>query len=215
MVTRTMPIKKIAVTGGAASGKSTVCRCLEEKGLPVISLDAISREVVLPGMPAHGAIVRGFGPEALKGDGTLDRSALRVMITRDPQKKKTLESLVQPEILRVMNQRIQACEERGGRAVVVEIPLLFELGMEKDFDLTVLVAVDETTQARRLVDRDRVTEASARALIRIQMPLEEKKKKADVIIDNNGSHEQLCRSTNRAFEKIFENVYLMSKALDR
>jgi dephospho-CoA kinase len=200
MTIDTPSIRTIAVTGGAASGKSTVCRCLERKGLTVISLDALSREVVMPGMSAHGAIARSFGPSVLLADESLNRAVLREMITNDPRKKKELESLVQPEILRVMHQRIRACAEKGHKVVVVEIPLLFELGMEKDFDLTVLVAVDEAEQIRRLMDRDRVSEEAARALMQIQMPLAEKKKKADVIIDNSGDLEQLCRLTERFFE---------------
>ncbi|GAB6096557.1 dephospho-CoA kinase [Desulfatiferula olefinivorans] len=199
----TPSIRTIAVTGGAASGKSTVCRCLEGKGVPVISLDAVARDVVLPGMPAHGAIVRAFGPSVLTADKQLNRPVLREMITRAPRKKEMLEALVQPEILKVMNQRIRDCADRGHRVAVIEIPLLFELGMEKDFDLTVLVAVDEAVQIRRLMDRDRVSEDAARALIGIQMPLSEKKKRADVIIDNNGDRERLCRLTERFYQERF------------
>ncbi|MBU1168128.1 MAG: dephospho-CoA kinase [Proteobacteria bacterium] len=191
----------VAVTGGAASGKSAVCKCLGKKGLPVINLDAIAREVVLPGTPAHGKIVEVFGKGVLLSNGTLDRAALRNMITRDPQGKKNLESVVQPEILRVMQERIKASKDLGPGAIVVEIPLLFELSMEKDFDISLLVVVDKDVQIRRLMDRDGVSEDAALSLINIQMPFDEKIKRADIIIENNGSYENLCCSTDKVFEK--------------
>lgn len=208
-------IKKIAVTGGAASGKSTVCSCLEKKGLPVISLDAISRDVVQPGMPAYKKIVASFGEEVLQNDGSLNRPVLRDMITRDPQRRKALESWVQPEILRMMQDKINQYEKQGRPAVVVEVPLLFELNLEKKFDVSVLVAVEKNIQIRRLTSRDCVSEDAAKALVDIQMALDEKKKRADIIIENNGSYEMLCSSTEKVFKIYFENSLLMSKALDR
>ena len=208
-------IKKIAVTGGAASGKSTVCNYLDKKGLPVIRLDDLAREVVKPGMPAHGRIVSYFGPDILCADGSLNRSVLRERITCDPVDKKRLEGWVQPAILREMNRRIDQWEQEGRTVVVVEIPLLFELGMERLFDLSILVAVSPEIQIRRLMDRDKVSEESARALIKIQMSLEEKAKKADLVVTNNEEPEDLWLSMDQIFERYFENINQIPKALDR
>lgn len=197
--------KTVAVTGGAASGKSSVCRRLGEKGLTVISLDDVSKDLMRPGQPVFTRVVQDFGPGVVRHDGTLDRAALRSMISRDPGARTRLESVVQPAILEEMERRIRASETRGEPMVVVEVPLLFELNMESRFDVSVLVALDEEVQVSRLVLRDGVSEQAARELIALQMPLEQKKTRADIVIDNNGSPEKLNRDVDcllvRAFEK--------------
>lgn len=212
---RTGKMARIAITGGAASGKSTVCSYLERKGLPVISLDAVARDVVLPGMPAYNAIVDHLGKGVICPDGSLNRAMLRDIITRDPDQKKRIEGWVQPQILRVMDQRIQDYEKQGMAAVVVEVPLLFELNMEKDFDINILAAVSPDIQIQRLMERDSVPEEGARSLVKIQMPLEEKKMRADIIVENNGSPEELDRLMDKVFEKYLKNLMPGSKDLDR
>ena len=197
--------RKIAVTGGAASGKSSVCRRLREKGLTVISLDEVSKELMRPGQPVFRRVVQDFGPGVVLRDGTLDRAALRSMISRAPEARTRLESVVQPAILEEMERQIRASETRGEPMVVVEVPLLFELNMESRFDVSVLVALDEEVQVSRLALRDGVSEQAARDLIALQMPLGQKKTRADIVIDNNGPPEKLNRDVDcllvRAFEK--------------
>lgn len=178
---------KIAVTGGAASGKTSVCRYLREKGLTVISLDDLSRELMMPGKSVFNRVVEIFGGDFLFSDGTLDRAALRALISGDPDAKTRLEGVVQPAILEEMERLIRESESRKEQFVVVEVPLLFELGMEKKFDINVLVSLDEEEQVKRLMERDCVSEEAARRLIAIQMPLDEKRTKADIVIDNSGS----------------------------
>ncbi len=187
---------KIAVTGGAASGKSSVCRRLAEKGITVISLDAVSKELMRPGTPVFQKVIDDFGEEILLSDGTLDRAALRRMITRNPELKARLENVVQPAILSEMERLIHESEDRAEPYVVVEVPLLFELNMENRFDVSVVVALDETTQVMRLVERDRVPEDEARRLLNIQMPLSEKISRADVVIENRSSLESLYRDVD-------------------
>ena len=208
---------KIAVTGGAASGKSAVCKFFGEMGLTVISLDAISRELMMPGMPVFSKIIHRFGKEMVCDDGSLDRQTLRILMTQDPVARKDLESIVQPEILKTMNLKMAACEDKNESFVVVEVPLLFECHLEHTFDVSVLVTVDRDIQIRRIMDRDNVAAEDARRLLDIQMPQEEKIKRADIIINNNQSYEILCHETGRVFkilEKRFENKNLISKALD-
>ena len=196
---------RIAVTGGAASGKSAVCRRFAEKGISVINLDAVSKELMTPGSPVFERIVHHFGQEVLRPDGTLDRPVLRKMITEDMASKKKLESLVQPEILNTMNRRIRESEERREPLVVVEVPLLFELQMEKQFDVNIVVAVDPSVQIKRLMERDAVSENDARRLLDIQMPQDEKIARADIVIWNSLSHEALYNEIDRLLEKEFEN----------
>lgn len=195
---------KIAVTGGAASGKSTVLKCLSEKGLTVISLDAVSKDLMKPGASVYNRVIQEFGEDILLSDGTLDRPALRRMITQNPDGREKLESIVQPAILGEMERLIKESEERSETYVVVEVPLLFECGLSKRFDVTVLVAVDESTQIRRLVRRDGVSEDDARRLLDIQMPLHEKKNMADIVIDNSRSYKTLCLEIDRLIADAFE-----------
>lgn len=195
---------KIAVTGGAASGKSFVCRRLLEKGITVISLDDVSRDLMRPGTAVFQSVVHAFGQEVLRADGTLDRHALRQMITVSTESRQRLEGIVQPAILNEMNRLIRESEVREEPYVVVEVPLLFELGMERQFDVSILVAVDPDTQVMRLVQRDGVSEADARRLMDLQMPLGEKMARADIVIDNSGSSDNLYREVDRLVANAFK-----------
>lgn len=194
---------KIAVTGGAASGKSLVCRHLAGRGIPVIILDDVSKALMRKGTRVFEQVVSHFGQDVVAADGSLDRQELRKRITRDLHDKEALEGIVQPAILDEMNRQIQCHHDCGKNLVVVEVPLLFELGMEKAFDRHILVAVSEEIQVKRLMQRDSVCEDDARRLLGLQMPLKEKMKKADIVIDNRGSCETLVDEVDRLFANIF------------
>lgn len=200
----TNKIMKIAVTGGAASGKSIVCRRLAENGITVINLDAVSKDLMQTGTPVFQRVVHNFGEEILLPDKTLDRAALRKLITRNPEAKQKLECIVQPAILNEMNRLIRESEEREEPYVVVEVPLLFELGMERQFDVCILVAADQDTQILRLMERDGVSEDDARRLINIQMPLNEKMTRADIVINNSISSERLFHEVDRLLANAFK-----------
>ena len=202
---------KIAVTGGVASGKSSVCDFFKKKGIPVISLDKIAHEVVLPGRPAFKKIVAHFGPDVILGDGSLNRARLREHITANPKSKNTIESIVQPEILKSMHRLIGEYESLEKSFVVIEIPLLFELGMETMFDTSILVCVSSAQQIERLMQRDNVTQESAQSLIKIQMPQEEKLRKAKYIIENTEGIDLMYKNTEIIFKKIIENHENLSK----
>lgn len=197
-------IMKIAVTGGVASGKSLVCKRLVEKGITVINLDAVSKDLMQPGTSVFLRVVHDFGKKILLPDGTLDRPALRKMITLNQEAKQKLERIVQPAILNEMNRLIRESEEREEPYVVVEVPLLFELGMERQFDISILVASDENTQVTRLVQRDGVSEVDAQRLMNIQMSLREKMVRADIVINNSSSCEVLYHEIDRLLANAFK-----------
>jgi dephospho-CoA kinase len=207
-------IYKIAVTGGAGTGKTTVCERLRKWGIFIISADELSREVVFPGTLGLQKIVDAFGGKALHRDGTLNRAMLRHLITTQKTARTTLENILHPEIVRLMHQKIKDAGDSGESVVVVEVPLLFELGLEKEFDLVVLVCLTHDLQVKRLMIRDDVTRKEAEALLRIQMPEEKKKAKSVYVIDNDGDLEQLAERVDRLYEKRIQRFEKASNSLD-
>ena len=197
---------KIAVTGGIGSGKSLVCRMLAEKGLPVVSADELSRRAVEPGTPAYGQILEYFGKSILMPDGTIDRPALRNVIRADSEAKKALESFVHPEVFRQMEKHFADAVQNEASAVVMEVPLLFESGMEGWFDCVVLVFTPEKERIRRIMARDGVSREEAGSMIQIQMSEEKKRKQAHRVIDNDGSIEETRRSVDRLHNRIMEKA---------
>jgi len=193
----------VAVTGGAGSGKSSVCRHLAAKGARLIDADRIAREVVMPGTRGLGKVVDRFGPSMLTPDGALDRAALRREILADDRARRDLEAIVHPEILALMKTRIKEAAEAGCELVVAEVPLLFELGMGGEFDRTVLVKARRDIKVKRLTVRDHVSEADARRLLGLQMPDAEKEKLADIVIENNGAIEDLIKNVDRLQEMLY------------
>lgn len=156
----------------------------------------------MPGTRAYAQIVSCFGNHVVSEDGSLDRKRLRDAITRDPDKKALLERIIHPEVFRLMAEAYDAARENGAEAVAVEVPLLFEVGMEDLFDDTLLVCADFDIRIRRIMERDQVTREQAEALIGIQMPDEEKKKRAGHMIENNGSMMETKLAVDRFYEAI-------------
>lgn len=204
---------RIAVTGGAGSGKSIVCERLQSLGLKVFSADELAREAVRPGRPAYDKIVAYFGPKVLAGDKTLDRRLLRHIIVNDGEARKALERFVHPEIIRLMYTRL-ADGKDAARAVVMEVPLLFELGLETHFDVVLLVAAARPIRTRRLMQRDRVSGPDAEALLDSQMADADKMEKADVVIRNEGTIEQIYRAVDSFYATFCKKRSKMTKALD-
>lgn len=195
-----MPVK-LGITGGVGSGKSFVCNCLKEKGLRVVSADELARNAVLPGTSAYDNIVDYFGKDILADDGTLDRKKLRGIITRDKEKKQMLEQFVHPEVFLQMEAAFQKSIQQHDPVIAVEVPLLFETGMEVFFDYVLTVSVDPDLRVQRIMARDQITRAEAKALMKIQMPEAEKIKKSDFVIDNNGT----IRQTRIYIDRFYEN----------
>jgi dephospho-CoA kinase len=192
---------RIAVTGGAGSGKSTVCKILEKLGLMVFSADQIAREVVQKDTVAYHKIIEYFGKQVIEKDGLLNRSLLRKIITTDDHAKKILENIVHPEIILLMKKIL--CEaEKSHQNIAIEVPLLFELGLENLFDLTVMVYSSREHKIKRLENRDNVTRQNALDLIKLQMADQEKIKRSHFLIQNDDSKEQLEKNVKKLYEKL-------------
>jgi dephospho-CoA kinase len=181
-------MKLVGLTGGIASGKSTVSRMLADAGARIIDADVLARQVVAPGQPALAAVVDHFGSGVLKSDGTLDRDRLAAEVFADPSQKAALERIVHPAVAKAMKARLAKIEATAPRSIVVlDVPLLFEAGMDAGLDLVVMVDAPEMVQLERLMKRNGLSRAEALARIRAQMPMAEKRRRADEIIDNSGS----------------------------
>lgn len=178
---------KIGLTGGIASGKSTISSWFRRHGFPVIDADQIARQVVEPGEEGLKRVSEAFGQEILKSNGTLDRTRLGSLIFNDPGKRRKLNDLLHPLIRLKMQEELSAFESQGCSAVVLDVPLLFEGPFAGWTDKTVVVYVTRETELSRLMRRDHLSEGEATARIQAQIPLEEKKKRADAVIDNGGS----------------------------
>ncbi|MBW2246294.1 MAG: dephospho-CoA kinase [Deltaproteobacteria bacterium] len=214
MVKTIKKVFKVAVTGGAGSGKSSVCNRLKELGITIISSDTLAREAVAPGSTAHKKILNYFGEKVVLSDGKLNRQMLRRIIVNDGVARRSLEQFIHPEITKLMQRKMAQAEKNGDRVVAVEIPLLFELGIEKQFDIVVIVSADPKLRVKRLMDRDNVFREDAEELLNVQMPDQEKVKRGGFVLSNNGSTEQLISSVDRFYEKYLKNTEKGSKVLD-
>ncbi|MDR3590260.1 MAG: dephospho-CoA kinase [Negativicutes bacterium] len=175
----------VGLTGGIASGKSTVAGLLEKLGARVIDADKLAREVVRPGEPAWQEIVDWLGPDILLPDRTLSRERIARLVFSDSQARSRLEAITHPAIRRCVKQAVAAAKEQGAAVVVLDIPLLFEVGWTEMMDEIWVVYVDQSTQEARLMDRDRMTLRDALARIASQMSLAEKARLATTVIDNS------------------------------
>lgn len=181
-------MRKVGLTGGIASGKSTVSRMFTELGVPVIDADVIAREVVAPGSRALEAIVDAFGEEVLTDEKSLNRARLGEIVFSDPAKKKVLERILHPEIIAEQDRRLRDLEREGRTPfAIVDAAVMIESGSWKRFDSIVVVDCDESQQISRLRHRNAMSEEEAVRRVNAQMPLSEKVKYANHVIDNRGS----------------------------
>jgi dephospho-CoA kinase len=193
----------IGLTGGIASGKSTVSRLLAAHGADIIDADLLAREVVAPDREAFRAVVAAFGPEVVAADGQLDRERLGALVFADARRRRDLEELIHPHVRRETKKRqADILRRRPGALIVLDVPLLFESGMDAGLTEVVVVYVPFTVQLRRLMGRDGVTEAAARARIGAQLDLEIKRRRATRVIDNSGSREETRRQVARLYHDL-------------
>jgi dephospho-CoA kinase len=177
----------VGLTGGIATGKSTVSNMFRALGCEVIDADLLAREVVAPGEPALAEIVAEFGRDVLQPDGALDRKKLGAVVFADAARRKRLEQITHPAIAARFQQRLAELEARGFAGVVFwDAPVMIESGGYRHMEKLVVVATDEATQAARLRARDAIDAAEADRKITSQMPVSEKAKLADYVIDNAG-----------------------------
>ena len=184
-------MKKIGLTGGIGSGKSTVAKLLAEAGFKVVDADQIAREIMEPGSPVLDDVADAFGADVIREDGTLDRGKLAGRAFVDKRATEKLNSITHPAIRAESERRFADAEAAGEPAVVYDMPLLVDIGMHRDMDLTVVVDVDADERVRRLVSSRGLDEADARARIAQQIDDATRKAAADVIIDNNGAIDEL------------------------
>jgi dephospho-CoA kinase len=195
-------VKLVGLTGGIASGKSTVAKILESLGAAIVNADALSREVVEPGREAWQEIVVAFGAEVLQPDQGLDRQKLRTIIFNNPAARRKIESIIHPRVRALAEQRIREHTAAGYGVIVYEVPLLFEGNLHEWLRPVILVACDVDTQLQRLQQRDGLDRAQAQKHIDAQMSLTEKRRLADYVIENNGSLDELKRQVEAVLEKI-------------
>lgn len=192
--------KVIGLTGGIASGKTTVSDYLKERGYTVLDADAYSRKTTAKGGPAIPAIIEAFGEDIVDADGELDRKKLGSIIFNDAGKRRELNAIVHPLIRDMMNADEAEFIKKGH--VFLDIPLLFENGLNERCDLVVTVFVDRDTQIRRLTARNDLTIEEAEARINSQMPLTEKVERSEYRLDNNGSVEKLYEQIDKFTEEL-------------
>ncbi len=196
----------IGLTGNIGSGKSTVARHLKNLGAWVLDTDQVARDVVMPGKPALKAIVEAFGKQVLHDDGTLNRQAVGNIIFRNSDSRKRLNSIMHPRIMQEVKETIARFQTNRGPkapALVIEVPLLFETGMEKLMDEVWLVTVDKPVQLKRIVERDNISVEQAKHRIDSQMPQADKVKKAHRIIDNSGPPQETFNKVAELWRKLF------------
>lgn len=181
----------IGLTGGIASGKSTVSSMLVELGASLVDADRLAREVVLPGTPTLQAVIDAFGQAIVADDGSLDRKKLGEIVFADESARKRLESILHPAIRELMKERMNKLESDHPKGlVVVDVPLMYESSLASMFDEVMLVYVPANVQLERLMKRDGLSREQAQARLRAQMPIEQKREMADWIIDNSKGIEQ-------------------------
>ena len=205
----------IGLTGGIGTGKSTVSQILRKKKFPVIDLDTISHEVIkIPKVIEK--IVENFGKEVLENSGNFENenNAIRILreklgkiIFENKEKRLLLNSIMHPEILHTMREQISKYK-KNNKIIFVEIQLLFEVQWEKEFDYILLISAKKSTQIRRILERDKRSENDALNIINSQLPLDEKKKRSDFVIENDGNIEELKEKIDKFLEYLETKCYV-------
>jgi dephospho-CoA kinase len=190
----------VALTGGIATGKSHVRARFEAIGVPTIDADALARAAVGVGTPGFAAVVERFGACVLMANGALDRHALAAIVFENSQARRDLEAIVHPAVLQATEAWFAALDPSRHRFAIADIPLLYEVGRDRDFDTVIVTATDPETQVRRVIARDGATEAEARQRLAAQLPIEQKVARADFVIRTDGTFEQ----TNQQVDDVFK-----------
>ncbi|MDW7738748.1 MAG: dephospho-CoA kinase [Bacillota bacterium] len=198
----------IGLTGGIASGKTTVSGMLVQKGAHLIDADLLAREVVEPGQPAWHEIVDWLGDSILLPDQKIDRTKLAELVFSDSVKLDRLNSIIHPKVGSLLIQRSKEIKEREPEAIIVyDIPLLVEAGMQKMVDMVLLVYVTRNIQLDRLQNRDGLCREDAELRLQAQMPLEKKKKYAHFVIDNSGTFQETARQVEEFWNRMIESKH--------
>ena len=195
-------MKRIALTGGMGTGKSHVRAVFAALGVPTIDADTLARDVVAHGTPGFDAVVAAFGRGILTPDGDLDRRALGALVFADPSKRHDLEKILHPAIKGAIDQWFAALDQAAQPFAIADIPLLYEVGLDKEYDAVIVTACAPQTQVRRIMARDNLDAAAVQGRLAAQLPIEEKVKRATYVIDTNGSLVQ----TNAQVHKLYQTL---------
>jgi dephospho-CoA kinase len=197
-----MALRVFGLTGGIGSGKSTVAALLRERGVPIVDADELAREAVAPGSVGLSEVSRQFGPEVLAADGSLDRKKLGARVFGDGEARKRLNSITHPLVRQLSQARFAELAELGVTLAGYDVPLLFEVGLDAVLRPVLVVAASEATQLARILARDELTEAAARARMAAQLPLAEKRRRADYVLENDGTRAELAAAVDELLEKL-------------
>lgn len=195
-------MRVFGLTGGVASGKGVVAAQFRALGVPVVDADQLAREVVAPGTPGFGEIVDQFGPAVVAADGSLDRKALANIVFDDAAARRTLNAITHPRVAALLRGKLDELERQGTSLVCYEVPLLFENQLQDRFRPVVLVAASKETQVQRAMARSGWTREEALARIGAQLPLEEKRRLADFVIENDGSLDDTLRRATDVLSEV-------------
>ena len=195
-------VRRIALTGGIATGKSYVRGRFEKLGVPTIDSDTLAREVVAPGTAGLAEVVRQFGPGVLTASGELDRQKMGALIFSDPGSRRALESIVHPLVQRATDTWFASLDPAAHPFAVADVPLLYEVDREKDFDAVIVVAADPNTQVKRVMQRNDMSEVEARKRLSAQLPIDEKVRRANYVIRTNDSLADTDKQVKRVWESL-------------
>ncbi|MFA5889568.1 MAG: dephospho-CoA kinase [Actinomycetota bacterium] len=191
----------VGLTGGIGAGKSTVSGMLAAHGAVVVDADRIARDVVEPGTPAFRRIVERFGPDVVRPDGTLDRARLASRVFEDDAARDELNAIVHPEVMRVIASRVEELKD-GGSVVVLDVPLLLEIGGGEGLDCVVVVEADEDARIDRVVNDRGMSARDVRARIAAQASSQQRRALADVVLSNDGTPEELRTQVDALWERL-------------
>ena len=198
----------VGLTGGIGTGKSTVSTLLRQLGCEIIDADVLAREVVGPGQPALATIAAEFGPDVVTADAALDRKRLGAIVFANPERRRRLEAITHPAIRERFQARLTELAEKGFVGIVIyDAPVILEAGNYQSYiERLIVVVTDEATQLARVGGRDGTDEAENRRKIASQMPLAEKAKLADYVIDNSGDREATAAQVRRVFAALMSEL---------
>ena len=194
-------VRRVALTGGIATGKSYVRQQFEKHGVPTIDADVLAREAVAPGTSGLAKVVERVGPEILAANGTLDRQTLASIVFGDADARLALEAIVHPAVRSATDRKFESVDPAVHPFAVADIPLLYEVGRDRDFETVIVVACQPETQLRRIMERG-ISEEEARQRRAAQLPIEEKARRADHVIRTDGSFEETDRQVKDVLAKL-------------
>ena len=194
--------RRIALTGGIATGKSHVRAEFEKLGVPTIDADVLARKAVDAGSSGLGAVVSRFGRDVLDDSGALDRRKLAEIVFADPRARRDLEQIIHPVVRHAIDEWFASLDARQQALAIADIPLLYETGRDADFDAVIVTACSPATQLHRVMQRDGATEDEARSRIAAQLPIEEKIRRAEYVISTEGDVEDTNRQVRDVYQRL-------------